>query len=174
MKSWVNFWKWGDVILTLYTVGYEGVDVDTFLECLHKNKIEVLADVRQSPMSRKPGFSQKKLEEKTSSYGLVYKHFPSLGCPAKIRNRYALDADWMGYCKSYNLYLKSHPEAIEKISVFIENFSCALMCFEADPNRCHRLLIAQAVIAIRPTIALQNLHPSKNQVVAGQMEACFA
>jgi uncharacterized protein (DUF488 family) len=160
--------------MTLYTIGYEGINIDAFIECLRNNNIKVLADVRQSPHSRKPGFSQKKLKERADTSGIVYKHFQFLGCPVDIRDAYSTSGDWNVYCKNYNLYLKKHPEAIDEVLPYIRNFSCALMCFEADPNRCHRSLIAQVIIERDRGIAIQNLHPSKNQILVGELSPCFA
>ena len=74
--------------MTFYTIGYEGLSIDKFFSCLHINNIKILADVRESPVSRKPGFSLKKLQEKSASVGISYVHFQELGCPPEIRDRY--------------------------------------------------------------------------------------
>ena len=50
-----------------YTIGYEGVKLEGFILCLEQHGIQVLADVREKPYSRKPGFSQRALRDAVSS-----------------------------------------------------------------------------------------------------------
>ena len=47
----------------IYTIGYEGSDIERFIETLVILKIEAVADVRELPISRKKGFSKNKLRE---------------------------------------------------------------------------------------------------------------
>ena len=141
------------------TIGYEGVSIDLFLSCLKENGIQILLDVRQIPLSRKPGFSQKKLIERTGSINIVYKHIKPLGCPTAVRDAYKTNGDWNEYTKDYNLHLEDNSAALDKVFIYLQNFKCALMCFEANPERCHRSIIAQALINQHPNIYVRNLAP---------------
>ena len=69
--------------MKIYTVGYEGLDIDSFLSLLAENDIETVVDVREMPLSRKPGFSKKSLEAVLNLSGREYVHMVALGC----RNR---------------------------------------------------------------------------------------
>ncbi len=57
---------------TIYTIGYQGVNIDEFVKCLKNNGIEILADVRQRPYSRKAGFSKQALSSRLSEVGIAY------------------------------------------------------------------------------------------------------
>jgi uncharacterized protein (DUF488 family) len=83
--------------MTLYTFGYEGLSVAAFLAQLKKAGVKTVLDVRQLPLSRKPGFSKRSLAETLHEAGIVYAHLPAFGCPREIRDRYKLDGDWSAY-----------------------------------------------------------------------------
>jgi uncharacterized protein (DUF488 family) len=61
-----------------FTAGYQSHTPRTFLAMLSRNRVEVLVDVRQNPISRKSGFSKRALEDFVASRGIVYLHFPCL------------------------------------------------------------------------------------------------
>lgn len=143
--------------MTIFTIGYEGANVGCFTSCLKENRIDLLVDVRQSPFSRKPGFSRKTLESSLRHEDLVYIHSADLGCPRIIRDEYRGNKDWSLYCKKYNDYLQLQNEALDKVYGYSTNFRCALMCFEANPYECHRLLIAQKLISDYPSLTIKNL-----------------
>jgi len=146
--------------MTIYTIGYEGTTIEAFIKCLRFNHIEIVMDVRQYPFSRKPGFSQKALQKALCESYIAYRHFPALGCPVEIRDRYKDNDDWQEYCKSYNAYLSSHLEALDPLMSYLPGINAALMCFEADANRCHRLLIANKLARLVAGIEINNLEPA--------------
>jgi uncharacterized protein (DUF488 family) len=158
----------------IFTIGYEGVTLDMFLSCLAINKIEFLADVRENPFSRKPGFSKKALTEAVSRRYIKYWHFPRLGCPLDIRNVYAKSRDWNQYCDSYNEHLHANPDAVNELVALLKKFRCALMCFEANPYLCHRFLIAQQ-IEKQHSASIKNLSPMSFPQITITAEAvpCF-
>lgn len=47
--------------MTLFTIGYNGMDIDRFIAILRKAGIQHLVDIRKRPLSRKKGFSKTKL-----------------------------------------------------------------------------------------------------------------
>lgn len=144
---------------TIYTIGYEGTTVAEFIKCLKNSDIEVVADVRQHPFSRKAGFSQKPLYESLSAENIVYKHFPALGCPEQIRDCYKEDKDWHCYCDKFNDFLSHSNFALESLASYLMNFKCAIFCFEADAHFCHRLLVANAIKELHPEMSIVNLRP---------------
>ena len=72
---------------TLFTAGYAGHDLDSFLRMLGEHQIQVIVDVRQNPVSRKKGFSRSRLSEFLSNHGIEYIHLRELGVPAELRNQ---------------------------------------------------------------------------------------
>lgn len=165
--------------MTIYTIGYEGTSLMTFIKCLHINHINVVLDVRLYPFSRKPGFSQKALQTALNQANISYRHFAELGCPADIRDNYKLDNNWSTYVQLYNAYLDANPEILKPILPYLSSLRCALMCFEADANFCHRSLIAKRVMSLYPDCVMENLMPqrakqSRQKESAAQSRLAFA
>lgn len=65
--------------LTLYTVGYEGLNIEQFLLMLDKYDIEKIIDIRECPISRKAGFSKNALKNVLAANGFDYTHLAALG-----------------------------------------------------------------------------------------------
>lgn len=131
--------------MTVFTVGYEGLDIDAFMSLLAKHGIETVVDIRELPLSRKPGFSKKALASVLNLSGLEYVHMVDLGCPKPVRDRYRADGNWKRYTDSFLKYLRAQEEAIADLSDLVRSSHCALLCYEADFNFCHRSMVANAV-----------------------------
>ena len=131
--------------MKIYTVGYEGLDIDSFLSLLAENDIETVVDVREMPLSRKPGFSKKSLANVLNLSGREYVHMVDLGCPKLVRDRYREDGNWKRYTDGFMKHLKTQDDAIAELSALAATSNCALLCYEADPNYCHRSMVASAV-----------------------------
>ena len=131
--------------MNVFTIGYEGLDIDAFMALLAEHGIETLVDIRELPLSRKPGFSKKALASVLNLSGLEYFHMVDLGCPKPVRDRYREDGNWKRYTESFQKYLKTQGEAIAELSNMVSSSNCALLCYEADFNFCHRSMVANAV-----------------------------
>ena len=131
--------------MTVYTIGYEGIGVEQFFTLLREHNIETVVDVRELPLSRKPGFSKKILAAALNLNGLEYTHLSDLGCPKLIRDRYRSDANWKRYKEGFLKYLATQEDAIEELAILAATSNCALLCYEADHNFCHRSIVADAV-----------------------------
>ncbi len=129
----------------LHTIGYEGLDTEEFLSLLSEHDIQTLIDIRELPLSRKSGFSKKALAASVKRRGVGYIHLPHLGCPKAIRNRYRDDRNWVRYQRDFLKYLATQDEAIAGLAAMAVQSCCALLCFEADHNLCHRSMVADAV-----------------------------
>jgi uncharacterized protein (DUF488 family) len=131
--------------MDIFTIGYEGLDINAFLSLLAKHGIATVVDVRELPLSRKPGFSKKALANALNLSGLKYVHMVALGCPKLVRDRYREDGNWKRYTEGFMAYLKTQGDAIATLSSLGASANCALLCYEADANFCHRLMVADAV-----------------------------
>lgn len=131
--------------MTVHTIGYEGLDIQAFMSLLAEHGIETVVDIRELPLSRKPGFSKKALAKVLNLSGLEYVHMVALGCPKQVRNRYREDGNWERYVESFSKHLHTHKAAIDELSVLVASSNCALLCYEADFNLCHRSIVASAV-----------------------------
>lgn len=127
---------------TLYTSGYQGLTIDQFVARLHEAGIETLIDIRATPYSRKPDFSQSALAAHLEQAGIAYRHIAALGCPKAIRDAYG--HDHAQYEAHFQRYLATQSAAVAELAAFSQTTSACLLCFEADYRDCHRSLVAQA------------------------------
>lgn len=103
----------------LFTIGYEGISIDTFLNRLIKNNIKVLVDVRRNPISRKYGFSKKSLSSIVKSVGIEYSHHFELGITSEKRQHLITQADYDHLFTSYeNDVLSNKLKALQDLFTF--------------------------------------------------------
>jgi len=131
----------------LFTVGYEGTTIETFIDNLKGNGIDCILDIRALPLSRKPGFSKTKLAERLSLAGVRYIHLAKLGTPKNIRERLKSTRDYSMFFDKMEIYLAGQREAIEFAYNYVMNSRCCLMCFERLADHCHRKIVAEKIKA---------------------------
>ncbi|MFM9936768.1 MAG: DUF488 family protein [Novosphingobium sp.] len=109
--------------------------------------VQVLADVRALPLSRRPGFSKTALAGAARQSGIDYRHFKPLGTPADGRAA-ARRGDHAELARIYAGQLEL-PEAIAAGAVLAElaaTRKVALLCYERAATECHRTLLREAVL----------------------------
>jgi uncharacterized protein (DUF488 family) len=129
----------------IYTIGYEGADVERFTSALKGAGVEVLADVRAVASSRKRGFSKNGLRDALASEEIGYRHFVELGTPKPGRTAArAGDAATLRriYCDEV-LTQEPAKAALDALAAMAEERPVCLLCFERDPATCHRRLLAE-------------------------------
>ena len=134
--------------MIIFTVGYEGCDIDYFVSALKKNKIACIIDIRKNPVSRKKGFSKNKLRDALAHEGINYVHFGGLGVPQAWRK--AEKAHEITRRKMFSDYVKKiipvHEVDVEEvIKVARKEKRAALLCYEADASDCHRRYLAEEI-----------------------------
>jgi hypothetical protein len=126
----------------LFTIGYEGLSVEKYLNTLIQNDIHVLCDVRNNPLSRKFGFSKNNLQKYLGNIGIEYTHIPELGIVSEKRNNLNSDLDYRSLFKDYKTSLPDRRESLERVYQILKTKDrIALACFEHDPAHCHRHVI---------------------------------
>jgi len=127
---------------TLFTIGYEGITIEQYLNVLIMNNVCVLCDVRNNPLSRKFGFSKNNLSKYLGNIGIEYVHIPELGITSDKRQCLNNDEDFQNLFSEYSMSLSNHKEAINQIYQLLQTKNrIALTCFEHDPSHCHRYII---------------------------------
>ncbi|MBC2693886.1 MAG: DUF488 family protein [Desulfobacteraceae bacterium] len=130
----------------LFTIGYEGRDIDSFLNTLIKNEIDLIIDVRKNPFSMNFSFTKNKLQNYLEKIGMQYIHIPELGIESNQRDNLSTLKDYQALFKKYQTTtLKEHPKQVEHITQLSRTHRAALMCFEADTAYCHRTIIARDI-----------------------------
>jgi uncharacterized protein (DUF488 family) len=129
----------------LFTVGYEGTNINGFIANLLTNSVDCVLDVRQLPLSRKPGFSKNQLAQRLNRAKIQYVHLADLGTPKPIRQKLKSTRDYSTFFKKMNAYLAARKDAIETAYKYAMNNTSCLMCFERLAAQCHRKLIAKKI-----------------------------
>lgn len=137
---------------TVFTIGYEGTDIERFISVLQGARIDVLADVRAVTVSRKKGFSKNKLRQRLAQAGIEYVHIRDLGDPKPGREA-ARAGRYDTFRAIYGKHLASADaqSALAALTNIVADRSTCLMCYERDPSTCHRSIVAQAI----PSAGLQ-------------------
>jgi uncharacterized protein (DUF488 family) len=132
---------------TLATIGYEGATMREFLDALENAKIDTLVDVRAVAMSRRPGFAKSALSAHLRERGIEYLHFRALGTPADGRAAARRGRTDVMH-RIFREHLATEPAQAE-LSQLVElvrgRKRVCILCFEADPAKCHRRLVAEAL-----------------------------
>jgi uncharacterized protein (DUF488 family) len=131
----------------LFTIGYEGVSLEAYLNRLLQNDVKLLVDVRNNPLSMKFGFSKSQLKRYCESLGIQYLHFPEVGIQSNQRQELKSQSD---YDKLFTVYREKTLTQTTKTQNAIfellkQNKRIALTCFEADINQCHRKQLAESI-----------------------------
>ncbi len=131
--------------MTIWTIGHSTRALAEFLEALHSQQINALADVRTLPGSRRfPHFNQAPLATALQAEEIDYHHFPDLGGRRKPRPDSRNTAWRHPAFRGYADFMES-PEfatAAERLKALAGERRTAIMCAEAVWWRCHRSLIA--------------------------------
>ena len=128
---------------SIFTIGYENLSIDTFLNILLSGRIKAVIDVRRVPYSRKFGFSKQELFSKCKSVGIQYVGFPAFGIESNIRNSGRnRDEILRSYQKDLSTISSSQFNNIESL---IKRKRAVLVCYEQEPLMCHRYYLAQCL-----------------------------
>jgi uncharacterized protein (DUF488 family) len=135
---------------TLYTIGHSNRTWEAFLELLRAHKIQRVIDVRTIPRSRRnPQFSREILAPKLRGARINYVHLRNLGGLRHARpdspNSAWQNASFRGYADY--MQTPEFEEGLKRLIKVAQQKRSAMMCAEAVPWRCHRSLIADALVA---------------------------
>jgi len=131
----------------IFTIGYEGKSIESFINDLIRNNIRALCDVRKTPISRKFGFSKSRLKHISNTAGIEYFHIPELGIQSGERKSLSTMEDYQRLFKDYKKSLPTRILFIEHIYSLLQSHKrIALMCYELDPKMCHRHIIKDYLV----------------------------
>lgn len=150
----------------LYTIGHSTRAFESLLAMLRAAEIMQLVDIRTLPRSRwVPQFDREALERELPPVGIRYRHEPRLGGLRRISGQPSANTGWRNArFRAFADYMDT-PEFLRGLEDLIESARetrTAIMCAEAVPWRCHRSLVADAVM-IRGWTAHDLLAPGRSQ-----------
>ena len=146
LKKVSDFKKEGNETI-LFTIGYEGISLEKYLNKLVTNDVKLLVDVRKNPLSMKFGFSKSLLKKYCESLNIEYIHIPEVGINSDQRQELHTQADYDALFESYKKTTLKETSIYQEniIELLLKYHRIALTCFEADVCQCHRKHLAETI-----------------------------
>jgi len=145
----------------LYTIGYEKARLADVVTALREAGVAVLLDVRDRPISRRPGFSKRQLAAAVEEAGMRYVHLAALGTPPEGREanrRRQWDRFWD--IVADKLATGEAQRDLAEAGAIAAAAPTCLLCYEADWQICHRRRIGE-ILAARHGIEIRHLAANK-------------
>ena len=143
--------------MRIFTIGYEATTMGEFIAALQKAGVERVIDVRALPLSRRPGFSKSPLRAALAEEGIDYVHLKPLGTPADGRAAARAGRhDDLERIYAAQLAMPESIVAAEQMRDLAGEKASALLCFEREPDQCHRSLL---LASVAPQAEIVHLFP---------------
>ena len=143
----------------LFTIGYEGISLENYLNKLVKNNIQLLVDVRKNPLSMKFGFSKTLLKKYCNSLSIEYIHIPEVGIKSNKRQSLESQEDYDNLFDDYKkTTLTETVSDQENILELLNKYNrIALTCFESNICQCHRLPLAESLHKLKKDLIIEHI-----------------
>ena len=142
---------------SLFTIGYEKTRLPDLVATLREAGVVMLIDVRDRPISRRPGFSKRQLAAALDEAGIRYVGLRALGTPPEGREA-GRRHDWDRFWSIVEEKL-ARPEAemaLAEAAGIAQAAPSCLLCYEADWRGCHRRRVAE-ILSARHGFAIRHL-----------------
>ena len=146
---------------TLSTIGYEKARLADVVATLAAAGVGTLIDVRDRPISRRPGFSKRQLAAAIEAAGMRYLHLQALGTPPEGREA-GRRREWPRFWNIVEAKLASGEAelALQQAGEIAGRSPSCLLCYEADWRCCHRRRVAE-ILADRHGLTVRHLAVSE-------------
>jgi len=146
-------------VATLYTIGYQRRSLREFINRLRQAGIDALIDIRLRNTSQLAGYTKRDdlaflLQE---GFGIAYEHHPELAPDDAILDGYHQDHDWQRYTAAFTALLAERNSQDVGKDILSRYSAPCLLCLEADPEHCHRHLVAEHWAAHIPDLAIVHI-----------------
>ncbi|MGH9747880.1 MAG: DUF488 family protein [Candidatus Acidiferrales bacterium] len=143
---------YGKKKFTVFTIGHSTRPIEEFVELLKSHGVKRVIDIRTIPRSRhNPQFNREALSESLRAGKIGYTHLKTLGGLRRAKpdsiNKGWRNASFRGFADY--MQTPKFEAGLERAIKLAKTKPCALMCAEAVPWRCHRSLVADALVARR-------------------------
>ncbi len=136
--------------LIIFTIGHSTRPIEEFAGILLSHGVKLTADVRTIPRSRhNPQYNSDEFAVSLRGYGIGYEHVPDLG-GLRHAKKDSVNTGWHNASfRGFADYMQTDEfrRGLDHLIVAAERVTTAIMCAEAVPWRCHRSLIADALLA---------------------------
>jgi len=133
----------------IFTLGHGTRRIEEFLEILRAFHVRMIVDVRTVPRSRhNPQYDQMELQKVLEENGFAYQHLKALG-GLRHAHKDSINTGWQNASfRGYADYMQTpeFAQAIKKLISLGKRRKIAILCAESVPWRCHRSMIADALV----------------------------
>jgi uncharacterized protein (DUF488 family) len=126
----------------LFTIGYEGRELAELIAILSSKRVSRVIDIRELPLSRRRGFSKTPLGDALREAGIEYVHMREAGNPYRTEKHILSPARLLA---KYGRHVAKTAGIVEHVAATARGCRAALLCYEADPDVCHRSVLAPRV-----------------------------
>ena len=157
------------IVGPIYTIGHSTRPIDDLIELLWAHHVRTVADIRSIPRSRRnPQYEQSALTPSLAAAGLGYVHVPALGGRRHARHfappiNAGLAQRYLSRLRRLHGHTRVRCRPGSLIELAARGGPVALMCAEAVPWRCHRSLVADALVATRGVPVTHILGPGSTR-----------
>lgn len=132
----------------LFTIGYEGLSLEEYINKLLAADVKVLCDVRKNSFSMKYGFSKSQLQMACDGVGIRFIHIPEVGIVSDKRKELNTQRDYDALFEDYRKTVlpQTLTQQEEILNLIKTHDRVAITCFEADICQCHRKHLADVLI----------------------------
>jgi hypothetical protein len=130
--------------IAIYTTGYQNFSIDHFFNTLISTGIKNLIDIRNRPLSYKYGFNGFWMKKYLSEIKIKYVNIPEVGIEKQYRN----NLDKQNLWEMYRNKLERNEKSVNNVARVIQEEPSVMMCFETNPQDCHRLQLAKKISSI--------------------------
>ena len=129
---------------TIFTIGFTKKTAEEFFRLLQEAQVRKLIDIRENRVGQLAGFAKYPdlafFLQRVA--GIAYDHQPIFAPSPEIRTAYRQSHDWAQYEKSYGK-LMAERQVLERLNPALFEGRVALLCSEAEPEKCHRRLVVE-------------------------------
>lgn len=130
-----------DPLKSFYSVGYQSLTIDAFLNLLMQCGVQNLVDTRFTPTSRVYGFHTSTLARLCEEVGIRYTLEKSLGVPRSQRPARLAEGEGRRFKQTYAEIMQQAHQAVMRVAHLAQSETTAIMCYEAEVGNCHRGLL---------------------------------
>jgi uncharacterized protein (DUF488 family) len=132
------------VTSTIFTIGFTKKNAEEFFRLLQEAQVRKLIDIRENRVGQLAGFAKYPdlafILDRIA--GIAYDYQPIFAPSPEIRDAYRKTRDWAQYEKSF-LELMVQRKVLEAVDPALFEGRVALLCSEAEADKCHRRLVAE-------------------------------
>lgn len=134
---------------TIFVVGHSTRSIESFIDLLKAHSINFLVDIRTIPKSRhNPQFNEDNLEKALKENKIGYLHMKGLG-GLRHSTKDSINLGWSNASfRGFADYMQTDgfDSSLEELIALSRKHMVAIMCAEGNPFRCHRSLVADALL----------------------------